>query len=154
MSGSVASPSAPQGHPQGDLSGLDVNALAAGPETTSSGKAGLSTSSDGDTILISGLDGGVLHGGQQTPLFLHGVSNGQNIFSALLKTNDPTPAAQTLGKHDLTSDNLGRGIAHFLGSDQPIQIPIGTPVALVVVSALLLFLPSFLGETGSLSPHA
>ena len=114
----------------------------------------MSTSSDGDTILISGLEGDVLHGGHQTPMFMHGVSNGQKIFSAFLKSYDPAPAAQTLGTHDLTSENPGRGIGHFLGSDQPIQVPIGTPVALVVVSALLLFLPGFLDETGSLSPHA
>lgn len=33
--------------------------------------------------------------------------------------------------------------------DNPTQIPIGTPIALVFISAALLFLPSILGITGS-----
>ncbi|QMT60965.1 type IV secretion protein IcmD [Legionella sp. PC997] len=33
--------------------------------------------------------------------------------------------------------------------DNPTQIPIGTPIALVFISAALLFLPSFLGVTGT-----
>lgn len=33
--------------------------------------------------------------------------------------------------------------------DNPTQIPIGTPIALVFISAVLLFLPSFLGAVGS-----
>jgi intracellular multiplication protein IcmD len=32
--------------------------------------------------------------------------------------------------------------------DNPTQIPIGTPIALVFISAALLFLPSILGMTG------
>ena len=33
--------------------------------------------------------------------------------------------------------------------DNPTQIPVGTPIALVFISAALLFLPSILGITGS-----
>ena len=33
--------------------------------------------------------------------------------------------------------------------DNPTQIPIGTPIALVFISAALLFMPSILGMTGS-----
>nr|WP_255666731.1 MULTISPECIES: type IV secretion protein IcmD [unclassified Legionella] len=33
--------------------------------------------------------------------------------------------------------------------DNPTQIPIGTPIALVFISAALLFLPSILGVTGT-----
>lgn len=33
--------------------------------------------------------------------------------------------------------------------DKPVQVPIGTPIALVFISAALIFLPSVLGVTGS-----
>ena len=57
----------------------------------------------------------------------------------------------------ITAGSYLAGLAFSIGAimkfkqhkDNPTQIPIGTPIALVFIAAALLFLPSILGVTGS-----
>ncbi|KTD63756.1 IcmD (DotP) [Legionella santicrucis] len=57
----------------------------------------------------------------------------------------------------ITAGSYLAGLAFSIGAimkfkqhkDNPTQIPIGTPIALVFISAALLFLPSILGITGT-----
>jgi len=57
----------------------------------------------------------------------------------------------------ITAGSYLAGLGFFIGAimkfkqhkDNPTQIPIGTPIALVFIAAALLFMPSILGVTGS-----
>jgi intracellular multiplication protein IcmD len=57
----------------------------------------------------------------------------------------------------ITAVSYVAGLAFFIGAimkfkqhkDNPTQIPVGTPIALVFIATALLFLPSILGVTGS-----
>ena len=50
--------------------------------------------------------------------------------------------AYTIGDIEIMGTPSFKEIIHGIVSDQPTQPPIGTPVALVAVGAILLFLPS------------
>ena len=57
----------------------------------------------------------------------------------------------------ITAGSYLAGLGFFIGAimkfkqhkDNPTQIPIGTPIALVFIAAALLFMPSILGVTGA-----
>lgn len=100
----------------------------------------------GDTILISRLAHSVLHGVHEMRMVSDGPNTGRSAVSIWLHGDHSDPGAYALGKYDLIPSSLGKGMSALLGSDQPTQIPIGTPIALVFIAGALLFLPSILGD--------
>ncbi|KTD64987.1 hypothetical protein [Legionella shakespearei] len=88
----------------------------------------------------------------------------QDCFAGMMNTGDGigvvaahvTDSFTSLTKL-ITAGSYLAGLAFSIGAimkfkqhkDNPTQIPIGTPIALVFIAAALLFLPSILGVTGS-----
>ncbi|MDI1352282.1 MAG: type IV secretion protein IcmD [bacterium] len=86
-------------------------------------------------------------------LFSHDASAAQTIGGMATKITSTFGSLAKL----ITAGSYLAGLGFSVGAimkfkqhkDNPTQIPIGTPIALVFIAAALLFLPSILGVTGA-----
>ncbi len=89
-------------------------------------------------------------------LVSHDAAAGNEVLSLGGMASTITSSFENLAKL-ITAGAYLAGLGFSIGAimkfkqhkDNPTQIPIGTPIALVFISAALLFLPSILGVTGT-----
>ena len=78
-----------------------------------------------------------------------GTLDGQPFPNQPIRLTASTVRDRVLSAGDGRQLGLAAAVAAFRRKDEPIQMPVGQPVALVLVAAALLFLPTIINLTGA-----